>query len=42
MAWRIKRDSNDDLRQKFVDMTVPQSQVLGLELPDPQLRYDDG
>ena len=34
--------SNDDLRQKFVDMTVPQSQVLGLDIPDPQLRYDEG
>jgi ring-1,2-phenylacetyl-CoA epoxidase subunit PaaA len=41
MAWRIKRHSNDDLRQKFVDMTVPQSQVLGLRIPDPQLRYDE-
>ena len=41
MAWRIKRHSNDDLRQKFVDMTVPQSQVLGLQIPDPELRYDD-
>jgi ring-1,2-phenylacetyl-CoA epoxidase subunit PaaA len=41
MAWRIKRHSNDDLRQKFVDMTVPQSHVLGLSIPDPQLRYDD-
>ena len=35
MAWKIKRFSNDDLRQKFVDMTVPQSEVLGLSLPDP-------
>jgi ring-1,2-phenylacetyl-CoA epoxidase subunit PaaA len=42
MAWHIKRHSNDDLRQKFVDMTVPQSQVLGLDIPDPQLRYDEG
>jgi ring-1,2-phenylacetyl-CoA epoxidase subunit PaaA len=41
MAWRIKRHSNDDLRQKFVDMTVPQSQVLGLTIPDPELRYDE-
>jgi ring-1,2-phenylacetyl-CoA epoxidase subunit PaaA len=40
MAWRIKRHSNDDLRQKFVDMTVPQSQVLELSIPDPELRYD--
>jgi ring-1,2-phenylacetyl-CoA epoxidase subunit PaaA len=41
MAWKIKRFSNDDLRQKFVDMTVPQSEVLGLTLPDPDLRWDD-
>jgi ring-1,2-phenylacetyl-CoA epoxidase subunit PaaA len=41
MAWKIKRFSNDDLRQKFVDMTVPQSEVLGLSLPDPDLRKDD-
>ena len=40
MAWGIKRHSNDDLRQRFVDMTVPQSQVLGLTLPDPDLRWD--
>ena len=41
MAWGIKRHSNDDLRQRFVDMTVPQAQVLGLDLPDPDLRFDD-
>jgi ring-1,2-phenylacetyl-CoA epoxidase subunit PaaA len=41
MAWRIKRHSNDDLRQKFVDMTVPQSHVLELTIPDPELRYDE-
>ena len=42
MAWGIKRFSNDDLRQRFVDMTVPQSQRLGLSLPDPELTYDEG
>jgi ring-1,2-phenylacetyl-CoA epoxidase subunit PaaA len=41
MAWRIKRFSNDELRQKFVDMTVPQAEVLGLTLPDPELRLDE-
>jgi ring-1,2-phenylacetyl-CoA epoxidase subunit PaaA len=41
MAWGIKRFSNDELRQKFVDMTVPQSEVLGLTLPDPDLRFDE-
>ena len=41
MAWRIKRDTNDTLRQRFVDMTVPQAQVLGVTLPDPELRWDE-
>jgi ring-1,2-phenylacetyl-CoA epoxidase subunit PaaA len=41
MAWRIKRFSNDELRQRFVDMCVPQAEVLGLTLPDPDLRWDE-
>ena len=41
MAWGIKRFSNDDLRQKFNDMTVPQAQKLGLTLPDPDLRWNE-
>ncbi len=41
MAWGIKRFSNDELRQRFVDMTVPQAAVLGLTLPDPALRWND-
>ena len=41
MAWGIKRFSNDELRQRFVDMTVPQAEVLGLTLPDPQIRWSD-
>jgi ring-1,2-phenylacetyl-CoA epoxidase subunit PaaA len=40
MAWRIKRVSNDDLRQRFVDMTVPQAEALGLTLPDPEMRWN--
>ena len=40
MAWRIKRFSNDELRQRFVDMCVPQAEVLGLTIPDPDLRFD--
>ena len=40
MRWGIKRFTNDELRQKFVDMTVPQSEVLGLRLPDPDLRWN--
>jgi ring-1,2-phenylacetyl-CoA epoxidase subunit PaaA len=42
MAWKIKRHSNDELRQRFVDMTVPQASVLGLSLPDPELRFEGG
>jgi ring-1,2-phenylacetyl-CoA epoxidase subunit PaaA len=43
MAWKIKRFSNDDLRQKFVDMCVQQASVLTLDLPDPDLRpREDG
>ncbi len=39
--WRIKRFSNDELRQKFVDAMVPQAQFLGLTIPDKDLRFDD-
>jgi ring-1,2-phenylacetyl-CoA epoxidase subunit PaaA len=38
--WKIKRVSNDDLRQRFVDVTVPQAEFLGLRIPDPQLAWD--
>jgi len=40
MAWKIKRHSNDELRQRFVDMTVPQAEALGVTLPDPNLRWN--
>src|SRR6266567_286836 len=40
MAWRIKRNTNDELRQKFVDMTVPQAKRLGVTLPDAALRWN--
>jgi ring-1,2-phenylacetyl-CoA epoxidase subunit PaaA len=40
MAWKIKRFSNDDLRQRFVDMLVPQAEVLGIVLPDPDIKWD--
>ncbi|MCI2416486.1 1,2-phenylacetyl-CoA epoxidase subunit A [Saccharopolyspora sp. K220] len=40
MAWRIKRHTNDELRQRFVDMTVPQAEALGVTLPDPALRWN--
>ena len=41
MRWRIKRDTNDDLRQKFVDITVPQAEYLGLAMPDADLVWND-
>jgi len=41
MAWKIKRVSNDELRQRFVDATVPQAEYLGLSFPDPDLHYDE-
>jgi ring-1,2-phenylacetyl-CoA epoxidase subunit PaaA len=40
MAWKIKRFTNDDLRQRFVDMCVQQAGVLGLTLPDPDLKWN--
>ena len=41
MKWKIKRFSNDELRQKFIDATVPQGHYLGLTFPDPNLRFDE-
>ena len=41
MAWRIKRFTNDELRQRFIDATVPQIELLGLELPDPELKWNE-
>ena len=41
MAWKIKRFSNDELRQRFVGMLVPQAEVLGVTLPDPDLRWNE-
>jgi ring-1,2-phenylacetyl-CoA epoxidase subunit PaaA len=41
MRWRIKRHTNDELRQRFVDMSVPQAEALGVSLPDPELRWNE-
>ncbi len=41
MAWKIKRFSNDELRQRFVGMLVPQAEILGVTLPDENLRWND-
>jgi ring-1,2-phenylacetyl-CoA epoxidase subunit PaaA len=40
MAWKVKRHTNDELRQKFVDMSVPQADALGVRLPDPALAWN--
>jgi ring-1,2-phenylacetyl-CoA epoxidase subunit PaaA len=41
MRWGVKRHTNDELRQRFVDMTVPQAEKLGVTLPDPELRWSE-
>jgi ring-1,2-phenylacetyl-CoA epoxidase subunit PaaA len=42
MTWKIKRESNDSLRQRFVDMIAEQVKVLGMTLPDPDLKWNEG
>ena len=41
MRWRIKRETNDELRQKFVDITVPQADFLDLKVPDAALKWNE-
>ncbi len=41
LRWRVKQKGNDDLRQRFVNLTVPQAEAIGITLPDPDLRYDE-
>ncbi len=41
MRWRVKRESNDVLRQRFVDLTVPQARAINVTLPDPALKYNE-
>ena len=41
MQWKIKRFTNDELRQKFVDATVPQAEFIGLKMPDPDLKWNE-
>jgi len=41
MDWRIKRHTNDELRQMFVDATVPQAELIGLTVPDPDLKWNE-
>ena len=41
MDWKIKRTSNDELRQLFVDVTIPQAELIGLTVPDPDLKFNE-
>ncbi|WP_455842952.1 1,2-phenylacetyl-CoA epoxidase subunit PaaA [Lelliottia jeotgali] len=41
MAWKIKRQTNDELRQRFIDQTVPQLELLGCTAPDPHLKWNE-
>jgi ring-1,2-phenylacetyl-CoA epoxidase subunit PaaA len=41
MKWKIKRFTNDELRQRMVDMTVPQAECIGLKMPDKELKWND-
>ena len=41
MRWKSKRFSNDELRQRMVDMTVPQAELIGLKVPDDELKWNE-
>ncbi len=41
LKWRIKRESNDELRQRFIDKTVQQAEIIGLTIPDPELKWNE-
>ncbi|MEM6345339.1 MAG: 1,2-phenylacetyl-CoA epoxidase subunit PaaA [Bacteroidota bacterium] len=41
MKWKIKRKTNDELRQQFIDITVPQAEILGITIPDPDLKWNE-
>ncbi|ACY48430.1 1,2-phenylacetyl-CoA epoxidase subunit PaaA [Rhodothermus marinus] len=41
LRWKVKRKTNDELRQHFINITVPQVLALGMAIPDPELRYDE-
>ena len=40
LKWGVKKKTNDELRQRFIDLTIPQAEAIGLTIPDPELRYD--
>ena len=41
IKWKVKKNSNDELRQRFIDRTVPQAEAIGLTIPDPDLKYNE-
>ena len=41
MKWKIKRKTNDELRQKFIDQSVKQAEIIGLKIPDPELKWNE-
>lgn len=41
MKWKLKRKSNDDLRQQFIDQTIPQAEILGIKVPDLDLKWNE-
>ncbi len=41
VKWKIKRETNDELRQKFIDKTIQQAEVIGLTIPDPDLKWNE-
>ena len=41
MKWKIKRKTNDELRQNFIDKTVAQAELIGLKIPDPDLKWNE-
>ena len=41
LKWKVKLFSNDDLRQRFIDRTVPQAEAIGLRIPDDKLKYNE-
>ena len=41
LKWRVKRKTNDELRQRFVNLTIPQAQAIGVTIPDPDLRFNE-
>lgn len=41
VKWKLKRKTNDELRQQFIDQTIPQADILGLTIPDPDLKWNE-